>query len=160
MRRPAGSPCLATAVVSLALAGCSGGEATTTEALDDTAGSGDSIRIELPEVPADALEVELSSPEGPTPVGTAFLWAEGEMQTRVVAVLRTRSDTVRPVSLREGTCEQFERHPPFLLEDLEDGVSESLVDLPFAEFAEEPHSVVVTTDPDAPAILACGTVEP
>ena len=101
---------LAVGALSLEAAGCGGD--------DDDEGAG-----------GEAVEVELSEQNGSGQSGTATLEPAGEGQTTVTLELSNPPDVPQPVHIHEGTCPELNPQPAFPLENLEDGASETTVDI-------------------------------
>jgi hypothetical protein len=142
-------PLLATAL--LALAGCGDDGAAETAPTPP-------VTVSVPTAPSGAVEVELAAVEDESRAGVVLLWPEGPEQTRVVVVVERDPSGVYPAALREGPCYDWIRHPPWVLSDVVDGVSESSVDFVFEEMTDEPHSVVVYRSPTDLSAIACANL--
>lgn len=139
---------LAVAVTAtvLGLSGCGGDE-------EEPAVSTDVAPTEQ-----EAVTVELQEQNDSGQSGEATLTPDGE-QTRVVLDLENPPSVPQPVHIHEGTCEELDPTPRYPLENLTDGTSETVVDVPLSElqageFAINAHA----SEEDAGTYVACGVV--
>lgn len=106
----------------------------------------------------ESVTVELQEQNDSGQSGEATLTPEGE-QTRVALQLENPPSEPQPVHIHEGTCEELNPTPAHPLENLTDGASETLVDVPLSElqageFAINAHA----SEADAQTYVACGAV--
>lgn len=139
---------LAVAVTAtvLGLSGCGGGE-------EDPA-----VSTEATPAEQEAVTVELQEQNDSGRSGRAMLTPEGE-QTRVVLDLDNPPSVAQPVHIHDGTCDELDPTPRYPLENLTDGTSETVVDVPLSdlqggEFAINAHA----SEEDAGTYVACGEV--
>lgn len=130
---------LAVGALSLVAAGCGG---------DDDEGGGDG-----------AVEVELSEQNDSGQSGTATLEAAGEGQTTVTLELSDPPDVPQPVHIHEGTCEELNPQPAFPLENLEDGTSETTVEVSLDELQSGEYAINAhASEEDVETYVACGNI--
>lgn len=106
----------------------------------------------------ESVTVELQEQNDSGQTGQATLTSEGE-QTRVALQLEDPPSAPQPVHIHEGTCEELDPTPAHPLENLTDGASETVVDVPLSElqtgeFAINAHA----SEADAKTYVACGAV--
>jgi hypothetical protein len=129
---------LAVGALSLVAAGCGGD--------DDGAGG-------------EAVEVELSEQNGSGQSGTATLEPAGEGQTTVTLELSSPPDVPQPVHIHEGTCAELNPQPAFPLENLEDGTSETTVDISVADLQSSEYAINAhASEEDVETYVACGDI--
>jgi hypothetical protein len=130
---------LAVGALTFMAAGCGG---------DDDDGAG-----------GEAVEVELSEQNGSGQSGTAMLEAAGEGQTTVTLELSNPPDVPQPVHIHEGTCAELDPQPAFPLENLEDGTSETTVDISVEELRSGDYAVNAhASEEDVETYVACGDI--
>ncbi|MGH3029824.1 MAG: CHRD domain-containing protein [Gaiellaceae bacterium] len=130
---------LAVGALSLMAAGCGG---------DDDDGAG-----------GEAVEVELTEQNGSGQSGTATLEAAGEGQTTVTLELSNPPDVPQPVHIHEGTCAELNPQPAFPLENLEDGTSETTVDISVEELQSGEYAINAhASEEDVETYVACGDI--
>lgn len=139
---------LAVAVTAtvLGLSGCGGDEEEP------------AVSTEATPAEQEAVTVELQEQNDSGQSGQATLTPEGE-QTRVVLDLENPPSVPQPVHIHEGTCDELDPTPRYPLENLSDGTSETVVDVPLsdlqgADFAINAHA----SEEDAGTYVACGGV--
>ena len=131
---------LAVGALSLVAAGCGGD--------DDEGDAGEG-----------AVEIELSEQNDSGQSGTATLEAAGEGQTTVTLELSNPPDVPQPVHIHEGTCAEIDPQPAFPLENLEDGTSETTVDISVEELQSGEYAINAhASEEDVETYVACGDV--
>ncbi|MGH3006669.1 MAG: CHRD domain-containing protein [Gaiellaceae bacterium] len=131
---------LAVGALSLVAAGCGGD--------DDEGDAGEG-----------AVEIELSEQNDSGQSGTATLAAAGEGQTTVTLELSNPPDVPQPVHIHEGTCAEIDPQPAFPLENLEDGTSETTVDISVEELQSGEYAINAhASEEDVETYVACGDV--
>ncbi len=92
--------------------------------------------------------------------GQATLTPEGE-QTRVAVGFDNAPSVPQPVHIHEGTCEDLNPAPRFLLENLTEGTSETVVDVPLSELQEGEFAINAhASENDIETYVACGGIGP
>ncbi len=130
---------LAVGALSLVAAACGG---------DDDEGAG-----------GEAVEVELSEQNGSGQSGTATLEPAGESQTTVTLELSNPPDVPQPVHIHEGTCADLNPQPAFPLENLEDGTSETTVDISVEDLQSGEYAINAhASEEDVETYVACGDI--
>ncbi|MGH3091482.1 MAG: hypothetical protein ACRDOG_04015 [Gaiellaceae bacterium] len=130
---------LAVGALSLVAAGCGG---------DDDEGAG-----------GEAVEVELSEQNESGQSGTATLEPAGEGQTTVTLELSNPPDVPQPVHIHEGTCAELNPQPAFPLENLEDGASETTVDISVEDLQSGEYAINAhASEEDVETYVACGDI--
>ncbi len=130
---------LAVGALSLVAAGCGG---------DDDEGGG-----------GEAVEVELSEQNDSGQSGTATLEPAGEDQTTVTLELSNPPDLPQPVHIHEGTCEELNPQAAFPLENLEDGTSETTVDISVEDLQSGEYAINAhASEEDVETYVACGDI--
>ena len=129
---------LAVGALSLVAAGCGG---------DDDEGGG------------EAVEVELSEQNGSGQSGTATLEPAGEGRTTVTLELSNPPDVPQPVHIHEGTCAELNPQPAFPLTNLEDGSSETTVDISVEDLQNGEYAINAhASEEDVETYVACGDI--
>jgi hypothetical protein len=119
--------------VGVLLAGCGGGEDSTTVSLTEQNGSGESGEVVL-------------------------TWVASE-RTRVVIELEGAPPGPQPAHIHERACDDIDPAPANILEDVVAGRSESVVDVSLDHLRSSPHAINVHRSPEAlDEYVACGTV--
>ncbi|MGH3112001.1 MAG: hypothetical protein ACRDOP_00870, partial [Gaiellaceae bacterium] len=130
---------LAVGALSLVAAGCGG---------DDDEGAG-----------GEAVEVELSEQNESGQSGTATLEPAGEGQTTVTLELSNPPDVPQPVHIHEGTCAELNPQPAFPLENLEDGASDTTVDISVEDLQSGEYAINAhASEEDVETYVACGDI--
>ena len=128
------------------------GEATPIEQ-EEPAVSGEATPAEQ-----EPVTVELEEQNDSGQSGEATLTPEGE-QTRVALQVENPPSVPQPVHIHDGTCEELDPTPKYPLENLTDGTSETVVDVPLSElqageFAINAHA----SEADPGTYVSCGAV--
>jgi hypothetical protein len=128
---------LAASLGLFALAGCGG---------DDEAGG-------------DEVTVQLNEFESSGQTGTATLTAEGE-QTRVVIALDGEPvSPSQPAHIHEGTCEELNPEPAYGLPNVDDGSSETVVDVSLDTLTSADYAINLHMSPeDLATYTSCGDI--
>ena len=131
---------LALLVAALTLAGCGGDD-------DDEAGGDGDVTVELAE----------QSDSGQS--GTATLAATGDGQTTVTLEVSSSPGDPQPAHIHSGTCEEL-GGVVYPLENVEDGTSETTVDVSVEELQEGEFAVNVhESEQNISTYVACGPIE-
>lgn len=129
---------LLTALLALGLAACDGGG-------EEAAGEGE-------------VTVELSEQSGSGQTGTATLTAEGD-QTRVVVDVSDPVSPSQPAHIHAGTCANLDPAPAFGLPNVQDGNSETTVDVSLDELTGGEYAINLhMSDEDAGTYVSCGDI--
>jgi hypothetical protein len=142
---------IAALLAVLTLAGCGGDEVAD-------------VTNEVAETGADLLEeattIDLAEQNGSGITGTATVTPVSESQTEVVLdVTGDPSDEPRPAHIHEGTCADLDPTPAYPLESVQDGHSETTVDVSALELLAEPFAIDVhRSEADAGTYVACGEI--
>ena len=127
---------LVVGALSLVAAGCGG---------DDEAG-GEAV-------------VELSEQNGSGQSGTATLEPAGEGQTTVTLEFSNPPNVPQPVHIHEGTCAELNPQPEFPLANLEDGTSETTVDISVEDLQSGEYAINAhASEEDVETYVACGDI--
>lgn len=137
---------VALAATVLGVSGCGGDEEEPAVSSEATPAEQEPVTVELQE----------QNDSGQS--GQATLTPEGE-QTRVTLQLENPPSVPQPVHIHEGTCEELDPTPKYPLENLTDGASETVVDVPLSdlqagEFAINAHA----SEEEVKTYVACGGV--
>jgi hypothetical protein len=143
----------------LGLSGCGGDEdepAVEPEATVETEEPAVDSEASLAE--EEPVTVELQEQNDSRQSGEATLTAEGE-QTRVALDLDNPPAEPQPVHIHEGTCDDLNPTPEFPLENLTDGTSETVVDVPLADLQEGEFAINAhASEQDIETYVACGEI--
>jgi CHRD domain len=91
--------------------------------------------------------------------GSAIVTAEEGEQTRVTIQLDGEADAPQPAHIHEGTCDNLNPEPAYPLENVEEGRSETLLDVRFEELREGEYAINVHRSEDDPGTyVACGNL--
>lgn len=143
----------------LGLSGCGGGEDEPAVEAEATPAQQEPAR-EAEATPADQapVTVELQEQNDSGKSGQATLTPDGQ-QTRVALELENPPSTPQPVHIHEGTCEELNPVPEFPLENLTDGTSETVVDVPLSDLQEGEFAINAHASPDdLETYVACGDI--
>jgi hypothetical protein len=143
-------------------AGCGGddeGSATGDgEAVTDTGGAD----TQTPEEGAGGdrnVNVTLDEQNGSGETGTATLSAMGDGKTRVVLQLSNPPKNPQPAHIHEGTCDKLNPTPAYPLNNLENGRSDTTVDVGLDKLQETAYAINVhKSEADIATYFACGNV--
>ena len=141
----------------LALSGCGEEEepAVSTEATP----AQEEPAVEATPAQEEPVTVDLAEQNDSGQSGQATLTSEGE-QTSVVLELDNAPAVPQPVHIHEGTCEELNPTPQFPLENLSEGASETVVDVPLAELQEGEFAINAhASEDDVETYVACGAIE-
>lgn len=106
----------------------------------------------------EAVTVELSEQSDSGQSGQATLTPQ-EGQTRVAIELDNPPSVPQPVHIHEGTCDDLNPAPEYPLENLTDGTSETVVDVPLADLQEGEFAINAHASPDdLETYVACGDI--
>ena len=140
----------ATAVLALGLvvAGCGGSDGESSG--NTTAGSSDS---------GGTLTVKLDEQNGSGESGTATLTGEGASTKVVLELENPASPDPQPAHIHKGTCAELDPTPAYPLTNVEDGKSETTVnvaldELEAGEFAINVHK----SEPEIKTYVSCGNI--
>lgn len=142
----------------LAVSGCGEEEepAVSTEATP--AQEEPAVESEAAPAEEEPVTVDLGEQNDSGQSGQATLTPEGE-QTRVVLELDNPPAVPQPVHIHEGTCEELDPTPRYPLENLAEGASETLVDVPLAELQEGEFAINAhASEDDVKTYVACGAI--
>ena len=131
---------LALLVAALALGGCGGDD-------DDEAGGDGEVMVELAE----------QSDSGQS--GTASLTPTGDGQTTVALEVSNAPGDPQPAHIHSGTCEEL-GEVVYPLENVQDGTSETTVDVSLEELQEGEFAINVhESEQNISTYVACGPVD-
>jgi hypothetical protein len=153
---------LALAVLTLvAAAGCGGDDessATGDEAVTETGGAD----TQTPEEGAGGdrnVNATLDEQNGSGEAGTATLSAVGEGRTRVVIQLSNPPKNPQPAHIHEGTCDELNPTPAYPLNNVEQGRSDTTVEVGLDKLQETAFAINVhKSEADLATYVACGNV--
>jgi hypothetical protein len=153
---------LAALVLALA-AGCGGDDVAdeVAGATNEVVESGESLLQEGEDLLEQATSIDLTEQNGSGITGTATVTPASESQTEVVLDLTggEPSDEPRPAHIHKGTCEDLDPTPAYPLESVQDGHSETTVDVSAIELLAEPYAINVhRSEADAGTYVACGEI--
>ncbi len=140
----------ATAVLALTLvvAGCGGSDDESSG--DTTAGSSDS---------GMTVTVKLDEENGSGESGTATLTAEGASTKVVLALENPASPDPQPAHIHEGTCAELDPTPAYPLANVEDGTSETTVNVALDELKASEFAINVhKSEPEIKTYVSCGNI--
>jgi hypothetical protein len=140
----------ATAVLALGLvvAGCGGSDGESSG--NTTAGSGDS---------GGTLTVKLDEQNGSGESGTATLTAEGASTKVVLELENPASPDPQPAHIHKGTCAELDPTPAYPLTNVEDGKSETTVNVALDELESGEFAINVhKSEPDIKTYVSCGNI--
>ena len=143
---------------ALALSGCGEEEepAVSTEATP--AQEEPAVDAEATPAEEEPVTVEIGEQKNSGQSGQATLTPEGE-QTRVTLELDNPPAVPQPVHIHEGTCEDLNPTPRFPLENLTEGKSETVVDVPLSELQEGEFAINAhASEDDVETYVACGAI--
>ena len=141
-------------VLCAALGACGGNDGSDGERADTTV---------TPETGIDQgagsqnFDVGLNPGGADGPTGSAMVTAEGGEQVRITIQLDRGGREPFPAEIREGTCDDLAGEAAFELEEVEGGLSESLIDTSMEKLRETPYALVILrNDGGADGYAACG----
>jgi hypothetical protein len=155
-------PVLVTAL-ALALAACGGDDVAdeVAGATNEVVESGESLLQQGEDLLEQATSIDLTEQNGSGITGTATVTPVSESQTEVVLDLTggEPSDEPRPAHIHKGTCEDLDPTPAYPLESVQDGHSETTVEVSAIELLAEPFAINVhRSEADAGTYVACGEI--
>lgn len=109
--------------VLLVVAACGGSSGGNSAAAPSTAAQASS----------GAVEVTLGELNGSGETGTATLMPAGAGKTRVVAEIMNATSRSQPAHIHRGTCAQLDPTPLYGLVNVQNGRSETVVDVPLSK---------------------------
>ena len=140
----------ATAVLALGLvvAGCGGSDGESSG--NTTAGSGDS---------GGTVMVKLDEQNGSGESGTATLTAEGASTKVVLELENPASPDPQPAHIHKGTCAELDPTPAYPLTNVEDGKSETTVNVALDELKSGEFAINVhKSEPEIKTYVSCGNI--
>jgi hypothetical protein len=138
----------ATAVLALTavVAGCGDDQSSG----NTTAGSSDSGKT---------VTVKLDEQNGSGESGTATLTAEGTSTNVVLELENPASPDPQPAHIHKGTCAELDPTPAYPLTNVEDGKSETTVNVALDELKAGAFAINVhKSEPDIKTYVSCGNI--
>jgi hypothetical protein len=139
-----------TAVLALGLvvAGCGGSDGESSG--NTTAGSGDS---------GGTVTVKLDEQNGSGESGTATLTAEGASTKVVLELENPASPDPQPAHIHKGTCAELDPTPAYPLTNVEDGKSDTTVNVALDELKSGEFAINVhKSEPEIKTYVSCGNI--
>jgi hypothetical protein len=131
---------LAVLLGAFALAGCGG---------DDEDGDA-----------AAEVSVELDEASGSGQTGTAVLTVEGDQTGVVITIDGDPVSRSQPAHIHEGTCEELNPEPAYGLPNVDDGTSETTVDVALTTLTDGAFAINLhMSDDDLTTYTSCGDIE-
>jgi hypothetical protein len=104
------------------------------------------------------LTVDLAAQNDSGQSGTATFSEEGD-KTKVVIDLSNPPADPQPAHIHTGTCAELNPTPEYPLANVEDGASETTVDVPLSDLQAEDYAVNVhKSEAEVETYVACGDI--
>lgn len=109
---------------------------------------------------AETLTVQMNAQNNSGQSGTATLEAMGNQTKVTIDIKPGPAGVPQPAHIHEGTCANLNPKPAFPLKSVENGKSETVVDVPLAQLQSKQHAINVhKSAAEAATYVSCGNIQ-